>query len=468
MTLPERVILISMLKKLNRYLQKHRIPKDVLNGNIYQQMLLFFFPVFTSYLLQQIYGFADSIILGRFVGKEGLASVGGSATAIINVILNLVAGMNAAVTVLVAQNYGRRDDERVNRVIKTGFFTAVALGALIMTVMLVASPLLLDLMKQPADSRASSLIYLRFYFVSLVPYFVYQTGLSIMRAFGDNKRPVYFILIVAVTKILFDLLFAGIFKLGVFGTSLATLLSYLICAIAILFVFKHTPDVHGYDWKKDFGYDKEELKTIFSIGVPFALQSMTFAIPGTIMQSKINEFGTDTIAAYSAFNNVDNLFWCYVNTIGTSTITMTGQSYGAGKYRRVRQIAIRAALIEGCGALLFGWIFHMIGYELLRMFSTDPSVLEIGFAMLKRVSSLYILYCFVSTVASSCKGCGMARAPMVIALISILLFRTAYLLIGSFQSPLDVIFCLPLSWALNSIISAIYFFTNPKLKKDPQ
>ena len=100
----DRAILISMLKKLNRYLQKHRIPKDVLNGNIYQQMLLFFFPVFMSYLLQQIYGFADSIILGRFVGKEGLASVGGSATAIINVILNLIAGMNSAVTVLVAQN----------------------------------------------------------------------------------------------------------------------------------------------------------------------------------------------------------------------------------------------------------------------------------------------------------------------------------------------------------------------------
>ena len=463
-----RVIFITMLRKLNRFLQKHRIPKDVLNGNIYQQMLLFFFPVFMSYLLQQIYGFADSIILGRFVGKEGLASVGGSATAIINVILNLIAGMNSAVTVLVAQNYGRRDDEKVNSVIRTGFFTAVVLGGLIMTVLLVVSPLLLDLMKQPIESRGNSLIYLRFYAVALIPYFIYQTGLSVMRAFGDGKRPVYFILIIAVTKILFDLLFAGVFKLGVFGTSLATLLSYAICAVAILWVFKHTPDVHGYDWKKDFGYNRDELKNIFGIGVPFALQSATFALPGTIIQSKINSFGTDAIAAYSAFNNVDNLFWCYVNTIGTNTITMTGQSYGAGKSRRVRKIAISAAVIEGTGALFFSWIFHLFGYDLLSLFSTDPSVLEIGFAMLKRVSSLYILYLFVSTVASACKGCGMAKAPMVIAFFAILLFRIAYLLTMNFQSPVDVVFCFPLSWALASVLSALYFFTNPKLKKDPQ
>ncbi len=464
----DRVILISMLKKLNRYLQKHRIPKDVLNGNIYQQMLLFFFPVFMSYLLQQIYGFADSIILGHFVGKEGLASVGGSATAIINVILNLIAGMNSAVTVLVAQNYGRRDDEKVNSVIRTGFYTAVVLGVLIMTALLLASPFLLNLMKQPIESRGNSLIYLRFYAVALIPYFVYQTGLSIMRAFGDGKRPVYFILIIAVTKILLDLLFAGIFKLGVFGTSLATLLSYLICAIAILWVFKHTPDIHGYDWKKDFGYDREELKNIFAIGVPFALQSATFALPGTVVQSRINAFGTDAIAAYSAFNNVDNLFWCYVNTIGTNTITMTGQSYGAGKYRRVRKIAISAAVIEGTGALFFSWMFYLFGYDLLSLFSTDPAVLEIGFAMLKRVSSLYILYLFVSTVASACKGCGMAKAPMVIALFSILLFRLVYLFTVSFHSPVDVVFCFPLSWALNSVLSALYFFTNPKLKKDPR
>ena len=453
--------------RIKRKRRHYRVEKDVLNGNIYQQMLLFFFPIFMSYLLQQIYGFADSMILGHFVGKQGLASVGGSATAIINVILNLVAGINSAVTVLVAQNYGKRADDKVNSVIKTGFFVAIAVGALISVVMLIASPLLLDLMKQPADSRSSSLIYLRFYFVALIPYFVYQTGLSVLRALGDIKRPIYFILIIAVTKILFDLLFAGILKWGVFGTSLATLLSYLICAIAILHIFKHTPDIYGYDLKKDFGYDREELNGIFNIGIPFALQSVTFALPGTIMQSKINEFGTDAIAAYSAYNNVDNLFWCFANTISTSTITMTGQNYGAGKYRRVRRIALCAATMEGIGALFFGLTFNLFGYGLLKLFSNDPAVLEIGISMLKRVSSLYLLYIFVGTISSACKGCGMAKAPMLIALFSILFFRIFYLLAFHHDSPVDVVFCLPLSWALTSTLSALYFFTNPKLKKDP-
>ena len=453
--------------RIKRKRPHYRIEKDVLNGNIYQQMLLFFFPVFMAYLLQQIYGFADSMILGHFVGKQGLASVGGSATAIINVILNLVAGLNSAVTVLVAQNYGKRDEDKVNSVIKTGFYMAICVGLIIMVVMLILSPWLLDLMKQPIDSKATSLVYLRFYFVAMIPYFIYQTGLSILRALGDSKRPIYFILIIAVTKILFDLLFAGILKWGVFGTSLATFLSYLICAATILLIFKHTPDIYGYDLKKDFGYDKEELKNIFHIGVPFALQSVMFALPGTVMQSKINEFGTDAIAAYSAYNNVDNLFWCFANTISTSTITMTGQNYGAGKYRRVRRIALCAAVMEGVGALLFGLAFNLFGYGLLTLFSNDPAVLEIGMAMLKRVSSLYILYIFVGTVSSACKGCGMAKAPMVIALFSILFFRIFYLLAFHHESPVDVVFCLPLSWALTSVLSALYFYTNSKLKKDP-
>ena len=155
---------------------------------------------------------------------------------------------------------------------------------------------------------------LRIYFLGMIANLVYNMGAGILRAVGDSKRPLYFVLITAVTKIGFDLLLAGVFNLGVLGTSIATLLAHLVCAIVILIIFKYTSDVYQYSLK-DFGYEKEDLKKIFSIGVPFALQSMMFAIPTTFVQKKLNDFGTDAVAAYSAYVNVDNLFWCYSSAI---------------------------------------------------------------------------------------------------------------------------------------------------------
>jgi Na+-driven multidrug efflux pump len=205
----------------------HKTKRDILNGNILQQMLLFFFPVFLGYLLQQVYGVVDSIVLGRFVGKEGLAAVGGSATSIINVILNLVSGMSAAITVITAQNHGKGDAEKVSDSVRTGMFIAIVLGALITVVMAVLSPLLLKIMSVPEEIVRPSLIYMYLYFLSIVPYFVYQAGVSILRALGDSKSTVGFILLTAVVKIAADLILAGVFRLGVLGTSFATFRPHL-------------------------------------------------------------------------------------------------------------------------------------------------------------------------------------------------------------------------------------------------
>ena len=215
-----------------------RAPKrDILHGNILEQMLLFMYPVFTGYLLQQIYGFVDNIILGRFVGKEALAAVGGSATSIINIILNFIAGITSASMVLLAQAYGRGNMERVNRLVRNAMSIAIVIGGVLGVVMALGAGPLLTIMKEPLENIPLSKTYMYFYAVALIPYFLYQNGVSILRALGDSKRPVYFILITAVVKILFDLLFAGVFKIGVVGTSLATLLSYLAVALLVLLVF---------------------------------------------------------------------------------------------------------------------------------------------------------------------------------------------------------------------------------------
>ena len=368
-----------------------RPKKDILNGNILQQMLLLFFPFLLSYFLQQIYGFVDNIVLGRFVGKEGLAAVGGSPTAIINIILNCINGLTSAITVMVAQYYGMGKMERVSRSVKSGIFVAVCVGSFLSVTMIVLAPMFLKLMNTPADTTNMSLTYMRLYFLSLVPYFIYQTGVCILRALGDSKRPLYFVLITAVTKIGFDLLLAGVFNMGVLGTSISTLLAHLVCAIVILVIFKYTSDVYQFSLK-DFGYEKEDLKKIFSIGVPFALQSMMFAIPSTFVQKKLNDFGTNAVAAYSAYVNIDNLFWCFSSAISTSTITLAGQNYGNKNIARVRKIFYCASIMELLGAILFGGLFYLTGDKMLTLFTNDPIVLSLSMRMLSIVSLSYFTY----------------------------------------------------------------------------
>lgn len=442
---------------------RNKFKKDILNGNVFEQLLLLLFPVFLGYLLQQIYGFVDAMVLGKFAGKQALASVGGSATAIINVILNIISGMTTAVTVLVAQNYGKGDSRKVISAIRTGFFVAVCFGGLLTAIVLLSGPSLLKLMGEPLDSINTSLIYLRFYAAAFIPYFIYQTGICILRALGDNKRPNYFILITAVTKIAFDLLLAGVFKLGVLGTSCATFLSYLICAIATFIVFALTTDFYSFNIK-DFGFETAELKAIFRMGTPFAIQNAAFAVPSLILQSKINQFGTDAIAAYSAYCQVDNLFWCYANAVSTAALTIVGQNYGNDNIARVRKTVYASMLTEICGSISFGAAFTFFGKELLSLFVNDVEVIEIGNMMLKVTATRYLLHMFVGTVGAACKGCGSGRFVAISSIFTILLTRVIFLIFYPHSLPSHPVYCFPISWIATSLLYSIYFFTNKKLK----
>lgn len=442
----------------------HKTKRDILNGNILQQMLLFFFPVFLGYLLQQGYAFIDSIVLGRFVGKEGLAAVGGSATSVINIILNLVSGMTSAITVMTAQNYGRSDAQKVSDAIRTGMFIAVVLGAGITIVMVVSSPFVLNVMSVPAEIVGPSLTYMRLYFLSIVPYFVYQAGVSILRALGDSRRPVYFVLLTAVVKILGDLILAGVFHLGVLGTSLATFLAHLVCAIVILVIFQFTPDIYQYSLK-NFSCDREMLGQMIKIGIPFAIQSMMFAIPSTFVQIRINSFGTDAVAAYSAYNTVDNFFWCFSNSVAASTLTMAGQNYGNHNIARVKKTCYCAMGMETVGAVVFGLIFHFGGKEIFSMFVNDPEVIDFGVHMLNVIVYSYILFVLVEPSSAVLKAIGSAKTTMYIAMICVCFLRIAYLLFVPQKTAVYPIYCFPLSWIAAGIAYQSCFFLNKKLRR---
>ena len=442
----------------------HKSKKDILNGNITQQLLLFTFPYCVGYLVQQIYAFADGIILGRIVGTSALASVGGSATAIINVMLNFISGLSNGVLVIVAQHYGRGNKNGVKQAVKTGMFISFVLGAVLTLFGILSATPFLKIMNTPAETVSDSLTYMYFYYASFIPYLIYMTGTSILRATGDTKRPLIFIGVQAVTKIGFDLIFAGTFKLGIFGTSLATFVSNSICGVLILVLFALTPDSYGFNIK-EFGYDLQNLKESLKIGIPSGIQTSVFSLSVLMLQAKVNAFGTNAAAALTAYNNVDNIFWAQSNGLGLAVITLVGQNYGSKKYERVNSIVKKALLIDLIICIYMGLINGYLGKYELKLFTSDQEVISIGEQMLKTVSFNYWTYTLVEVLSCFGKGIGDMFNNMIISMIGICGVRFVYLILFPLNTPSEVLFVYPLSWFVTGFLYLIYCLLSKKYKQ---
>lgn len=435
--------------------------KDILNGNVYEQLLLLTIPLCGSYLLQQLYQFVDSIVLGRYAGVEAMAAVGGSATMLINVLTNIVSGIASGVMILVAQNYGRRNDEEVSKTVRTGFFVAVAFGGLTSIVSVACSRTLLIIMKSPQETINLSLIYMYSYFASIIPYAVYTFGNYVLRAIGEVKASIYFTIIIAIVKISFDFLLTGVFKLGVWGVSISTFVSYLVCAIVVLVILNKSSDSYHYEIK-DFGYDLSTIKNIFRIGTPVAIQSATFAITNALLSVRINEFGTNSIAAFSVFNNIDNFYWSFTNALGASIITITGQNYGYNSPSRVRETLKSGIIIHVIASVIIGALEFFFGIYVSQIFTTEQDVINIASKMVQTVAATYCAYVLVETISSSLKGRGDSVHSMMIALFGICTSRILYLMFINFSNVYQVLYCYPISWSITSIIYAVYYFANRK------
>lgn len=425
--------------------------------------MLFLFPAFLGYLLQQIYNFADSIILGRIVGTTALAGVGATSQ-LISIFNNFMSGIAAAITVLVAQNIGKRSIEGVKKSVQTGFFISIVLGISMSLIGLFSSKEILLFMNTPMDVMENALTYTFFYFLSFTFYFVYNTGISIFRAQGDSKRPVYFIILICIIKIGLDLLLAGMFKMGVLGTSIATFVSYFVSAIVIFYIYHQTTDIYQYSVLKDFGYEAQYVKEIFKIGLPAGLQSVFFALTSSYVQIKINAFGTNTVAAFTAYNQIDNFYWCFGSALSAAVMTIAGQNYGNKNIERVRKTVYHSMIIYILVSVLYGVVFWVFGLQLVGLFTADLEVAKLGHDMLKVVASTYAIYGGIEIVSSTCKACGDANAPMVISLISICGFRLLFLSVYPMTSSISPILCYPTSWVLSSSIFIIYFLLNKKYK----
>ena len=307
----------------------------ITEGVIWQQLLIFFFPILLGTFFQQLYNTADAMIVGKFVGKEALSAVGGTTGTLINLLVGFFVGVSSGASVVVSQYYGAKQGDYVKKAVHTSLCVAIIGGVALLVIGEIFTPIALRAMGAPEEIMGYSVIYLRIYFLGTIGNLIYNMGAAILRAVGDSKRPLYFLIASCFTNIFLDLLFVVVFHMNVAGAAIATIISQYLSAFLVITRLLRTTDSYKLDVKA-LKVDMKILRKVVKIGLPAGLQSMMYSISNVLIQANINSFGTDTIAAWAVFGKIDGLFWMTMDAMGIAVTTFSGQNFGADKLDRVK------------------------------------------------------------------------------------------------------------------------------------
>ncbi len=435
---------------------------QITEGVIWKQLLIFFFPIAVGTLFQQLYNTVDAIIVGRCVGKQALASVGGSAAVLSNFVIGFFTGLSAGATVIISQHFGAKNIKQLSRGLHTAYAFSVTVSIAISVMGWLAAPALLRLLKTPSDVMPDSILYLRIYFLGIVFTLVYNMGSSIMRAIGDSRRPLLFLIICCALNIILDLFFVVGLGMGIEGAAIATVLSQAISSLLVTRALMKSYGILRLELKS-IRFHADMLKSELRIGLPGGLQSFGYSISNIIIQAVINDFGTDTAAAWAAFGKMDAIFWTVCGSFGIAITTFSGQNYGARKYDRVKK-SVRISLgmsLGVCGSLI---LFLMAFCRPLYVVFTDQNVIDIGVYMLRLITPSYIIFIFVEIFSGALRGIGDVLIPSAITLGGVLLVRLTWILLitprtGKLST---LMYSYPLAWGATALLLVPYYFYRRK------
>ena len=394
----------------------------ITEGSIFGQLLLFFFPILFGTFFQQLYNTADAMVVGRFVGKQALAAVGGSTSTLINLLVGFFVGLSSGATVVISQFYGARKADKVHWAVHTSIAFSVIGGIIFMIVGLVGSPWALEAMKTPEDVMGHAVVYIRIYFLGIIVNLVYNMGAGILRAVGDSRRPLYFLIASCFTNIILDVLLVAVLGMGVAGAALATITSQLLSAVLVVLALMKTDDMYKLEWKK-VRIDQRMLQRIVRIGIPAGMQSVMYNISNVIIQAGVNTLGTDNVTAWATYGKVDGLYWMMINALGISVTTFVGQNFGAGRLDRVRKGAGACMVIGVALTASVGVVLYNGGHLLVELFTTDQQVQAISMDLLHFMVPTFITYIAIEILSGTLRGVGDAWMPLIITGIGVCAVR---------------------------------------------
>ena len=428
---------------------------DMCNGSIMDKLVSFALPLMLSGILQLMFNAVDIIVVGRFSGSEALAAVG-STTALINVFTNLFIGISLGANVLAARFFAAGRKEEMSETVHTSITLALISGILMAFVGLVFSKGALELMGTPEDVIGLSTLYMRIYFMGMPFFMLYNYGAAILRAVGDTKRPLYFLIIAGVINAGLNMVLVIVFGLGVAGVGIATVFSQMVSCVLVLTCLCRTEGSYKLSFSK-LSMKGYYLKQIFQVGIPAGIQSTVINFSNALLQSSVNSFGSTAMAGYTAANNILGFLYVSINSVTQACMSFTSQNFGVGKYKRMDRVlidcmilSVGAALVLGCGAYFFG-------AEILQIYTEEADVIQCGVEILSITTVPYFLCGIMDLFPGALRGMGYSAVPMVLSIIGTVGMRVLWIFafFSQHRSLYFLFISYPASWIATIVMQVV-------------
>lgn len=439
-------------------MNKNKYEIDMCNGTIMDKLVSFSLPLMLSGILQLMFNAVDGIVVGRFAGSQALAAVG-STTALINMFVNLFMGISLGTNVLAARFFAAGKDRQMSETVHTSIAFAAISGIVMVFVGIFFSKFALELMATPADVIEQSTLYMRIYFLGMPFFMLYNYGAAILRAVGDTKRPLIFLIISGVINAVLNMILVIVFHLAVAGVAIATVFSQMISCILVLRCLYRSEGSYQFRFSK-LMLKGCYLKQIFQVGVPAGIQSTVINFSNVLLQSSVNSFGSIAMAGYTAANNILGFLFVSVNSVTQACMSFTSQNYGVRKWKRMDKILVDCMILSMIVALVLGGGSYIFGSQILRIYTENEEVIRCGMEILSYTTLTYFLCGFMDLFPGAMRGMGFSAAPMMLSIVGTVGTRIVWIF-GIFPRyrSLSVLFIsYPVSWILTIAMQVVCFF----------
>lgn len=438
-------------------MKKNKYEIDMCNGSIMDKLISFSLPLMLSGILQLMFNAVDIVVVGRFSGSQALAAVG-STTALINIFTNLFIGISLGANVLAARFYASGKEKEMSETVHTAITLALISGIIMAGVGLLLAKWALRMMGTPSDVIELSTLYMRIYFCGMPFFMLYNYGAAILRAVGDTKRPLVFLIISGVANAGLNMILVIIFHMGVAGVGIGTVISQLISCVLVLRCLYKSEGCYQLRFSK-LRIQKVYLRQIFQVGIPAGIQSTVINFSNALLQSSVNSFGSTAMAGYTAANNILGFLYASVNAVTQACMSFTSQNYGVGKYKRMDRVLINCLILSvvisgvlGCGSYAFGT-------EILKVYTEDPKVIQCGLEILSMTTVTYFLCGIMDLFPGALRGMGRSGVPMILSIIGTVGTRIVwiFMLFPQHRSLKFLFISYPASWLFTIVMQVICF-----------
>ena len=430
---------------------------DMCNGTLMDKLISFSLPLMLSGILQLLFNAVDIIVVGRFTGSQALAAVG-STTALINIFTNLFIGISLGANVLAARFYASGKEKEMSETVHTSITLALISGLVMALAGVLLARFALNLMGTPNDVIDQSVLYMRIYFLGMPFFMLYNYGAAILRAVGDTKRPLFFLVISGMTNAVLNLVLVIVFHMGVAGVAIGTIVSQLISSILVLRCL-YTSNTSYRLYFSKLGIKTQYLKQIFQVGIPAGIQSTVINLSNALLQSSVNSFGSVAMAGYTAANNILGFLYMSVNAVTQSCMSFTSQNYGVKKLKRMDRVLLDCMILSVGVTLTLGCGAYFFGPELLKIYTSDADVIRCGVEVLAFTTVPYFCCGIMDLLPGALRGMGYSGVPMILSIIGTVGTRIVWIF-GLFPAHRSLSFLFisyPVSWILTILMQAVCF-----------